>query len=94
MSDLISRQSTIDELNERQRELIYCFGFENDVVKIMDIAKSIVIAIPPEQPETSKIIVGKSRGGMTMWYQCLMCNEPVDENDLFCRRCGRRFVHE
>ena len=40
MSDLIDRQAAIDELSERQRKLIYCFGFENDVVKIMEIAKS------------------------------------------------------
>lgn len=51
MADLISRQAAIDELNKRQRMLIYCFGFENDMVKIMDIAKSIVIAIPSAQPE-------------------------------------------
>ena len=51
MSDLIGRKATVDKINERQRELIYCLGFENDMVKIMDIAKSIVIAMPPAQPE-------------------------------------------
>ena len=49
--DCISRQAAIDKINERQRKLIYCFGFENDMVKIMDIAKSIITAIPPIQPE-------------------------------------------
>ena len=49
--DLISRQAAINKLNERHRKLIYCFGFENDMVKIMDIAKSIVIAMPSAQPE-------------------------------------------
>lgn len=44
--DTISRQAAIDEINERQRKLIYCFGFENDMVKIMDIARSIIIAMP------------------------------------------------
>ena len=51
MDDLISRQVAIKKFNERQRKLIYCFGFENDMVKIMNIAKSIIIAIPPAQPE-------------------------------------------
>ena len=51
VADYIDRQATIDKINERQRKLIYCFGFENDAVKIMDIAKSIVIAIPSAQPE-------------------------------------------
>ena len=35
MKDLIERQAAIDKINERQRKLIYCFGFENDMVKIM-----------------------------------------------------------
>jgi len=43
------------------------------------------------QPERTKRIIGKSINGMTMWYQCESCNEPVDEKDLFCRGCGRRF---
>ena len=47
----ISRQAVIDKINERQRKLIYCFGFENDMVKTMDIAKSIVLAIPPAQSD-------------------------------------------
>ena len=51
MSDLIDRQTAINKINERQRKLIYCFGFENDAVKIMDIAKSIIIATPSTQPE-------------------------------------------
>ena len=49
--DLISKKATIDKINERQRKLIYCFGLENDMVKIMDIAKSIVIAIPSAEPK-------------------------------------------
>jgi len=44
------------------------------------------------QPETAKRIVGKSRDGMTLWYQCDMCNEPVDAQDNFCRGCGRRLT--
>lgn len=50
MDEYISRQAVLNKINERQRKLIYCFGFENDAVKIMDIAKSIVIAIPSAQP--------------------------------------------
>ena len=54
MSDLIRRQEAIDKLNERQRKLIYCFGFENDMVKIMDIAKSIVNSIPVADAELKR----------------------------------------
>lgn len=55
MKDLIERQAAIDKINERQRMLIYCFGFENDVVKIMNIAKSIIIAMPSAQPQYEEI---------------------------------------
>ena len=51
MSDLISRKATIDKINEQQRKMIYCFGFENELVRIMDIAEKIVIAMPSAQPE-------------------------------------------
>lgn len=44
------------------------------------------------QPETAKRIIGKSRGRMTLWYQCNVCNEPVDEKDAYCRGCGRRLI--
>ena len=50
--------------------------------------------MPSAQPETAKRIVGKSRDGMTLWYQCDMCNEPVDAQDDFCRGCGRRLIDE
>ena len=50
--------------------------------------------LPSAQSETAKRIVGKSRGGMTLWYQCDMCNEPVDVQDNFCRGCGRRLIDE
>ena len=45
------------------------------------------------QPDTARIIVGKSRGGMTLWYQCEKCNEPIDVQDTFCSGCGRRLVN-
>lgn len=71
-TDLISKQATIDKINERQRKLIYCFGFENDMVKIMDIAKSIIIAMPSAQPERKK---GK-------WIY------KNDLKQFFCSECG------
>ena len=46
------------------------------------------------QPETAKRIVGKSSRGVTMWYQCDICKEPVDKEDNFCPGCGRRLLDE
>lgn len=89
MSDLISRKAAIDELNERQKKLIYCFGFENDVVKIMDIAKSIVIAIPPEQPERKR---GRWIEYIPEHGKCPFCGNQVDllngKENNFCGECG------
>ena len=55
-------------------------------------AERVLAELPSAQPETAKRIVGKSRDGMTLWYQCDMCNEPVDEQDNYCRGCGRRLI--
>lgn len=49
--------------------------------------------LPSAQQETARRIVGKSMGGMTLWYQCDMCNVPIDKQDVYCRGCGRRFVN-
>ena len=50
------------------------------------------MAFASAQPETAKRIVVKSKDGMTLWYQCDMCNEPVDAQDNFCSECGRRLT--
>ena len=85
-NDLISRQAAIDAIeNAFDRETIL-----NRFVR--KIAISAVRTLPSAQPETAKRIVGKSKDGMTLWYQCDMCNEPVDEQDNYCRGCGRRLI--
>jgi hypothetical protein len=74
--------------------------YEDDVIKLLDKGwksgvypvASNIHALPSAQPETAKRIVGKSKDGMTLWYQCDMCNEPVDAQDDFCRGCGRRLT--
>ena len=77
MDDLISRQVAIKKFNERQRKLIYCFGFENDMVTIMNIAKSIIITIPPAQPEIIRCKDCKHH-----WtYKC-MDSMPIEKCDL------------
>ena len=84
--DTISRQAAIDVLHG------YFDGMlDTDTVCPADIY-GLFECIPSAQPETAKRIVGKSRDGMTLWYQCDMCNEPVDEQDNYCRGCGRRLI--
>ncbi len=78
-NDTISRQEAILAIERNAYRHTY-------VDQIVDIIKWL----PSAQPETAKRIVGKSRDGMTLWYQCDMCNEPVHEKDEFCPGCGRR----
>ena len=96
MSDLISRQDTIDRINEYIEEYseIDSDGNHSEKWCAMQEAKMTIESMPSAQPETAKRIVGKSRDGMTLWYQCDMCNEPVDVQDSFCRGCGRRLIDE
>lgn len=91
MNDLISRQAAIDKLNERQRKLIYCFGFENDAVKIMDIAKSIIIATPSTEPERESAEWVKNDNGT---YSCSKCQSWIPKEQRhyarFCLHCGSK----
>ena len=91
--DTISRRAAINELNERQRKLIYCFGFENDLVKIMDITKSIILTLPSTQPERKRghwievdddLISGKC--SVCGWEAHLYEDDVVGMD--FCPNCG------
>ena len=84
MSDLIERKKVIDALDS--------FILDETTNLQGDSVREILESLPSAQPETAKRIVGKSRNGMTLWYQCDMCNEPVDAQDNFCRGCGRRLT--
>ena len=78
MNDLISKQAIIDRINKRQRKLIYCFGFENDMVKTMDIAKSIITAMPSAQPDIIRckdciygyLYIDIQNGVTDSWIEC------------------------
>lgn len=86
MDDLIRRA---DAIRETWKEPTY-----SDPLNVLTEMRDRLEALPSAQPETAKRIVGKSRDGMTLWYQCDMCNEPVDVQDNYCRGCGRRLIDE
>ena len=98
VGDTISRQAAIDALDfEIVHMTAYCDGKNEgnplaQYNKGLEDGKKAIEALPSAQPETAKRIVGKSRDGMTLWYQCDMCDEPVDEQDNYCRGCGRRLI--
>ena len=92
MSEYIRREDAIDKINERQRKLIYCFGFENDAVKIMDIAKSIIIAISAVDVVPVVHSQWKYKCGE---IQCPECGNRIHRIDLsgclnFCPNCGAK----
>ena len=88
--DLINRRDAIDAIRAMQTYKL----FAGDDMRLVNQAEAMteLMMLPSAQPETAKRIVGKSRDGMTLWYQCDMCNEPVDAQDNFCRGCGRRLI--
>lgn len=90
-------QKGLDTISRQAAKEAYCKKFCHPGVLCPDsgFCREVDEAfdpVPSAQPETAKRIVGKSRNGMTLWYQCDMCNEPVDAQDNFCRGCGRRLI--
>lgn len=100
--DLISRQAALNALDEQIwqcNKALSAFDISMKDEYAVKVERASLMAfrmtleyMPSAQPETAKRIVGKSRDGMTLWYQCDMCNEPVDAQDNFCRGCGRRLT--
>jgi hypothetical protein len=86
---LIDEQPTIQPeiTHEQAVEYLQSTGWmqEHDRQMMLDGAHRLTA-----QPETTRRIVGKSKGGMTLWYECERCGEPVDEGDKFCRGCGAK----
>ena len=64
-----------EEYGERARDTLY----------------RIIRYMPPAQPKTATMTVGRTKGEITMWYECDNCGEPVDQSDNYCRNCGRKF---
>lgn len=49
---------------------------------------------PTVQPETATVTIGRTKGSVTMWYECDACGEPIDQKDCYCRNCGRKLKYE
>ena len=88
MSNYISRQAAIDAVNNALISWSHMAEWRDNKIR------KAIMELPSAQPETAKRIVVKSRDGVTHWYQCDMCNEPVDVQDNYCRGCGRRLIDE
>ena len=97
-TDTISREKAIEALcavcGKACDKSEFVYNAPQDEQVILCPEHYCLCTLPSAQSETAKRIVGKSRGGMTLWYQRDMCNEPVDVQDNFCRGCGRRLIDE
>lgn len=86
--DLIDRQAAIN-ICAIAIDLWHGQLGEGVLVAVRDKIKELPSA-QPKWPETAKRIVGQSRNGITMWYECDRCGQPVDQGDCYCSSCGRR----
>ena len=87
-TDCISRQAALDALNHELR----CGAVINQCG--LEVAYEVIEGLPPAEPETATVTIGRTKGSVTMWYKCDACDEPVDQNDNYCRNCGRKLKHE
>lgn len=83
--NLIDRQAAIEKILGQPPEPHYPSWYAEQIKEL-----------PPAEPkrETTTLRIGRTRNSVTMWYECAECGEPVDQEDAFCRRCGREIIHE
>ena len=95
MADLIDRQQALKEL------AVYIHLIDKTMGKgiltdddCMEAAKSVLgeDELPAVQPETATVTIGRTMGGVPMWYECDACGEPIDQKDCYCRNCGRKLT--
>ena len=102
--DLIDRQAAIDALKNDMASLDHIIKGMSAFDVRLDAYVSqrnqvnydiyTINNIPPAQPETATVTIGRTKGNVTMWYECDACGEPIDQNDCYCRKCGRKLKHE
>ena len=89
-TDLISRQALLDKFEPWLKVKDYNDGELNMLKAILYEIRFMRSA----QPETATITIGRTKGDVTMWYECDACGEPIDICDCYCRKCGRKLKHE
>ena len=89
-TDLISRQALLDKFEPWLKVKDYNDG-ELNMLKAILYEIRFMRSV---QPETATITIGRTKGDVTMWYECDACGEPIDICDCYCRKCGRKLKHE
>ena len=101
VDDLISRRAVIDAVSEYAT---FWMSYTDDMSasdiaqEAINSAKDTMIRIlkeqPTIQPETATITIGRTKGGVVMWYECDACGESINQKDCYCRNCGRKLKYE
>lgn len=103
VGDMISRQMVIDAMKDMYRAAEkWLRDATDDVTKARAescMASLVEIKLrteklPVVQPETATVTIGRTKGSVTMWYECDACGEPIEQKDCYCRNCGRRLKYE
>ena len=89
-TDCISRQALLDKFEPWLKVKGYNDGELNMLKAILYEIRFMRSA----QPETATVTIGRTKGSVTMWYECDACGEPIDICDCYCRNCGRKLKHE
>lgn len=100
--DTISRQAAIDAVDVLCQEHRYRIPGKRETYSqyneawqdALDRAEVAIGNLPSAQPETATITIGRTKGGVVMWYECDACGEPIDQKDCYCRNCGRKLKYE
>ena len=102
MSDLISRRTAIDALDEQIEQCNKALGSfdispkDEYAIKVerasLKAYKEQLENMPSAQSETATVTIGRTKGGVVMWYECGACGESIDQKDCYCRNCGRKLT--
>ena len=98
MDELISKKAVIEAIEKARANVGHNLerSIGKSIIEILDDVGRDVNRLPTAEPkrETTTLRIGRTRNSVTMWYECAECGEPVDQEDAFCRRCGRGIIHE
>lgn len=90
VGDTISRQAAVELVMKYCPDDDGTVQCDGDIRGLLDELENL----PSAQPETATVTIGRTKGGVTMWYECDACGEPVDQKDNYCRNCGRKLKHD
>lgn len=94
MDDLISRKTALDAFGLSEKTKKYGGDHSGYDTRMLYEIQDTLENLPAVQPETATVTIGRTKGSVTMWYECDACGEPIDQKDCYCKNCGRKLKYE